>query len=85
MSKGWAFAGGVLLGSVGLKVLTSKLVMKSYKYAFAGAMIARDRIMADSEKVQAAVSSISADAKELTERWYEKQDREYEEAQKTED
>ena len=79
MKKGWAFASGILVGSVGLSVLTSKLVMKGYKYVFAGAMIARDRIMADSEKVQAAVSNISAEAKEITERYYEKLDREYEE------
>ena len=78
MSKGWAFAGGVLLGTVGLRVLTSKLVMKSYKYIFAGAMIARDRVMADSEKVQAAVSNISAEATEITEQYYQKLDKEYE-------
>ena len=79
MTKGWAFASGILVGTAGRSVLTSKLVMKGYKYIFAGAMIARDRIMADSEKVQAAVSNISAEAKELTERYYEKLDREYEE------
>ena len=79
MKKGWAFASGILVGSVGLSVLTSKLVMKGYKYLFAGAMIARDRIMADSEKVQATVSNITAEAKELTEKYYEKLDREYEE------
>ena len=78
MKKGWAFAGGVLLGSVGLRVLTSKLVMKGYKYVFAGGMIARDRIMADSEKVQAAVSNITAEAREITEQYYQKLDREYE-------
>ena len=78
MKKGWAFASGILVGSVGLSVLTSKLVMKGYKYVFAGAMIARDRIMADSEKVQAAVSNISAEAKEITEQYYQKLDREYE-------
>ena len=78
MTKGWTFVTGIIVGAVALPVLTSKLVMKSYKYLFAGAMIARDRIMADSEKVQAAVSSISADAKELTEEYYQKLDREYE-------
>ena len=78
MKKGWAFASGILVGSVGLSVLTSKLVMKGYKYVFAGAMIARDRIMADSEKVQAAVSCISAEAKEITEQYYQKLDREFE-------
>ena len=77
MKKGWAFLSGILVGSVGLSVLTSKLVMKGYKYVFAGAMIARDRIMADSEKVQAAVSNITAEAKEITEQYYEKLDAEY--------
>ena len=77
MKKGWAFASGILVGTLGLRVLTSKLVMKGYKYVFAGAMIARDRIMADSEKVQAAVSNISADAKVITEQYYQKLDREY--------
>ena len=81
MTKGWAFATGLVAGAVGLTVLSSTFVMKSYKYLFAGAMIARDRIMADSEKVQAAVSNISADAKELTEQYYAKLDREYEEDQ----
>ena len=81
MTKGWAFATGVAVGAVGLNVLTSKLVMKGYKYVFAGAMIARDRIMADSEKVQAAVSNITAEAKEITEQYYERLDREYEEEQ----
>ena len=79
MKKGWAFASGVLVGTAGLSVLTSKLVMKGYKYIFAGAMIARDRIMADSEKVQAAISNITAEAKDLTEQYYERLDREYEE------
>ena len=79
MKKGWAFASGILVGTLGLRVLTSKLVMRNYKYLFAGAMIARDRVMADSEKVQAAVSNISAEAKEITEQYYQKLDREYEE------
>ncbi len=79
MTKGWAFASGILVGTAGISVLTSKLMMKGYKYLFAGAMIARDRIMADSEKVQAAVSNITAEAKELTEQYYEKLDREFEE------
>ena len=78
MKKGWAFASGILVGTLGLRVLTSKLVMRNYKYLFAGAMIARDRVMADSEKVQAAVSNISAEAREITEQYYQKLDREFE-------
>ncbi len=76
----WRFIGGFALGSVGLTALTSKLARKSYKYVLAGGMIARDRIMADSEKVQAAVADITAEAKEITERYYQKLDQEYEEA-----
>ena len=79
MTKGGAFASGIIVGTAGLSVLTSKLLMKGYKYIFAGAMIARDRIMADSEKVQAAVSNITAEAREITEQYYQKLDREYEE------
>lgn len=39
-------------------------------------MIARDRIMEESEKVQAAASNINAEAKELTEKYYAKLDAE---------
>ena len=34
----------------------------------------RDRIMADSEKIQAAASDIAADAKEITQRYYDRCD-----------
>lgn len=81
MKKGywWTLAGGVLLGSYGLDMLCSKTAQKAYRYIVAGAMIARDRIMADSEKVQAAASDIAADAKEITERYYERQEKASEE------
>ena len=79
-SRLWTFIGGFALGSVGLTALSSKLAQKGYKYVVAGGMIARDRLMADSEKVQAAVADITAEAKEITARYYEKLDREYEEA-----
>ena len=76
MSKWWSFGGGFLLGSVGLTALSSKLAQRGYKYVVAGAMIARDRIMEESEKVQAAASNINAEAKELTEKYYAKLDAE---------
>jgi len=47
----------------------------------AGAMIARDRVMEESEKVQAAASNITAEAKELTEKYYAKLDAESAEAE----
>ena len=64
------FVGGALVGAYGLDVLNSKAVQKGLRYITAGAMIARDKIMADSELVQAAASDIVADAKEITERYY---------------
>jgi len=85
MSKWWSFGAGFLLGSVGLTALTSKLAQRGYKYVVSGAMIARDRIMEESEKVQAAASNITAEAKELTEKYYQKLDREYQEANSQEE
>ncbi len=77
----WTLGAGVLLGSYGVDLLSSKTARKAYNYIVAGGMIARDRLMADSEKVQAAMSDIVADAKEITERFYEKQDLECEDAE----
>ena len=80
MKKWGTFGIGFLVGSVGLTVLTSKLAQKGYKYVVSGAMIARDRIMERTEKVQAAASNITAEAKEITEKYYQKLDKEYKEA-----
>ena len=66
--------GGTLLGAYGVDVIKTKAVQKGLRYITAGAMIARDKIMADSERVQAAASDIVADAKEITERYYERCD-----------
>ena len=72
----WPLAGGVLVGSWGFDLLASKTAKKGYGYIVAGAMLVRDRILADAEKVQAAASDIAADAKEITRRYYERCDRE---------
>ena len=77
MSNWWSLGGGFLLGSVGLKALKSKAVRKNYKYVVAGAMIARDYVMEEAEKFQAAASNVAAEAKEITERYYAKLDEEY--------
>ena len=72
----WTLAGGVLIGYRGLDLLASKAAKKGYGYIVAGAMLARDRILADAEKVQAAASDIAADAKEITLRYYDRCERE---------
>lgn len=74
--KFWlTLVGGTLLGAYGVDLINTKTVQTSLRYITAGVMIIRDRIMADSEKVQAAASDIAADAKEITERYYERCDK----------
>ena len=70
----WTLIGGIIAGAYGPDLLASKAVQKGLRYLTAGAMIARDRILADSEKIQAAASDIAADAKEITQRYYDRCD-----------
>lgn len=70
----WTLAGGIIAGAYGPDLIASKAAQKALRYIVAGAMIARDRIMADSEKIQAAASDITADAKEITQRYYDRCD-----------
>lgn len=65
------FVGGFLLGSAGLNVLGSKVAQKGYRYVAAGALIARDSVMEQAEKIQGAASDILADANEIKEQYYE--------------
>ena len=70
----WTLIGGIIAGAYGPDLLASKAVQKGLRYLTAGAIIALDRIMADSEKIQAAASDIAADAKEITQRYYDRCD-----------
>lgn len=70
----WTLIGGIIAGAYGPDLLASKAVQKGLRYLTAGAIIARDRILADSEKIQAAASDIAADAKEITQRYYDRCD-----------
>ena len=70
----WTLIGGIIAGAYGPDLLASKAVQKGLRYLTAGAIIARDRLMADSEKIQAAASDIAADAKEITQRYYDRCD-----------
>ena len=70
----WTLIGGIIAGAYGPDLLASKAVQKGLRYLTAGAIIARDRIMADSEKIQAAASDIAADAEEITQRYYDRCD-----------
>ncbi len=61
---GW-FAGGLMLGLEGIKLLTSKDARKVYTQATAAVLRCKDGVMKDVEKVQEGCSDILADAKEI--------------------
>ena len=56
------FAAGLALGTVGLKMLTSKDAKKVYANVVAAGLRAKERVMQTAEKVQASSVSILADA-----------------------
>lgn len=65
------FLGGFLLGSAGLVALSSRPARKLYSHVVAAGMLARDYILDDSEKIQAAASDVFADAAQIREKYYE--------------
>ena len=62
------FAGGVLLGTAGLKLLTSRDAKKVYTHATAAALRAKESMMTSVTRVQEAAGDILADAKDINER-----------------
>lgn len=66
--KGLAlFAGGVLFGSAGIKLLSSKDAKKAYVHATAAGLRMKDTIMGTVTTVQENAADILASAKELNE------------------
>lgn len=61
------FAAGLALGTVGLKMLTSKDAKKVYAIVVAAGLRAKESVMQTAEKVQASSGSILADAQEINE------------------
>ena len=61
------FAAGLALGTVGLKMLTSKDAKKVYTNVVAAGLRAKESVMQTAEKVQASSGSILADAQEINE------------------
>ena len=58
------FAAGLALGTVGLKVLTSKDAKKVY---VAAGLRAKETVLETAEKVQASASDVLAEAQEINE------------------
>lgn len=61
------FAAGLALGTVGLKMLTSKDAKKVYANVVAAGLRAKESVMQTAEKVQASSGSILSDAQEINE------------------
>lgn len=66
--KGLAlFAGGVLFGSAGFKLLSSKDAKKAYAHATAAALRMKDSVMETVTSVQENAADVLASAKEINE------------------
>ena len=62
------FPGGVLFGTAGVKILSSKDVKKVYVEGTAAVLRARDCVMKTAETVQENAEDILAEAKQINER-----------------
>ena len=62
------FAGGILFGSAGVKLLASKDAKKVYTEATAAALRAKDCVMTTVTTVKENADDILADAKEINEK-----------------
>ncbi|MDO4862821.1 MAG: DUF6110 family protein [Ruminococcus sp.] len=61
------FAGGVLFGTAGIRILSSKDAKKCYTQATAAVLRAKSDVMATATKVRENCDDILADAKEINE------------------
>ena len=61
------FAGGVLFGSAGFKLLSSKDAKKAYTHATAAALRMKESVMGTVTSVQENAADILASAKEINE------------------
>ena len=68
MKKLVAFAGGVLFGTAGIRILSSKDAKKVYTEATAAALRAKDCVMETADRIRENADDILADAKEINEK-----------------
>ena len=61
------FAGGVLFGTAGLKLLSSKDAKKVYTHTTAAVLRAKECVMTTSTKIKESADDILADAKKINE------------------
>ena len=68
MKKAALFAGGVLFGTAGVKILSSKDAKKAYVQATAAVLRAKDCVMDTVTTVQENAEDVLAEAKEVNEK-----------------
>ncbi len=59
------FAGGVLFGTAGLKILSSKDAKKAYTHTTAAVLRAKDCVMSTATNIKENAEDILADAKDI--------------------
>ena len=62
------FAGGVLLGTVGLKLLSSRDAKRGYAHVAAALMRAKDEVMKQVTAVRESYADVMADARDINEK-----------------
>ena len=67
MNKFAAFAGGLLFGTVGLKILSSRDAKKVYVHTTAAVLRAKDCVMKAATTVREGAEDVYADAKDINE------------------
>ena len=67
LKKVGLFAGGVLFGTAGIKILTSKDAKKLYTQCTAAVLRMKDQVMKTATTLQENCGDILADAKEINE------------------
>ena len=71
MTTGWNraafFLGGLLLGTAGIKILTSKDAKKAYTHVTAAGLRMKDCVLENVTRAQECCDDILADAKEINE------------------
>ena len=63
------FAGGVLFGTAGIKILTSRDAKKVYAFTTAAALRAKEAVMTTATNIREGADDILADAKALNEKY----------------
>ena len=67
MNKFAAFAGGLLFGTAGLKILSSRDAKKVYVHTTAAVLRAKDCVMKAATTVREGAEDVYADAKDINE------------------